>query len=329
MTCKKLSKYYYQEIQGDEDGIVLGSLTKDGDNLEARISLAYGANLCQFSLNKKMIIDYEPKLLKSSDFTGTPILYPTPNRVENGVFEFNGNIYDQVKRGRRIFEHGLVYDEPWKIVQINANKNQASLIAKIDWNKDCALYKAFPFIHDLTIVYELDCEGITITYKIHNKDSESIPFGFGLHPYFQKLSGDADTKIRVPVTHIMEATEELLPTGNLVPIQETELCLNEINPIGEYDLDHVFLRSVKDGPAIIQYLQQGFMVEITSTDDFSYFVIYSPKDEPYFCIEEQTCSTNAHNLYNQGFKEISGIKFVTCGEVRKGKVRYSISPLIH
>jgi aldose 1-epimerase len=51
-------------------------------------------------------------------------------------------------------------------------------------------------------------------------------------------------------------------------------------------------------------------------------VIYTPPGEPFFCLENQTCSTDAHNLYDKGFREESGLRFAGAGAVAAGTVRY-------
>ncbi|MCJ7772693.1 MAG: hypothetical protein MUP22_06120, partial [Desulfobacterales bacterium] len=141
-----------------------------------------------------------------------------------------------------------------------------------------------------------------------------------------KLSGEEGTVIALPVGHVMETTEALLPTGKILPVPGTAFDLNRPTSIGKLDLDHVFLRAAGDTPAAIHYTEQGFGVNIHATDDFSHFVVYSPSSTPYFCIESQTCSTNAHNLYHRGLYEISGLAMVAPGGHKTGRVRYSISP---
>ena len=61
--------------------------------------MRYGANLCRYTFKGFNIIDYDPIILKNHDFTGTPVLYRTPNRVKDGVFIFHGKSYDQVTGG--------------------------------------------------------------------------------------------------------------------------------------------------------------------------------------------------------------------------------------
>ena len=321
---KNMSEYYCEKLDNDEGQVLLGFRSDDGCTQEARISMRYGANLCRYSYRGFNIIDYDPVLLKAGDFTGTPVLYPTPNRVENGVFVFNGKEYDQVKRGRRVVEHGLVFDEEWELMDVRATEKRAFLSACITWTKDSPLFDAFPFCHSLRLHFCLLDGVIDIHYDIHNLGTKEIPYGFGLHPYFQKLSGEEKTTVLLPVDYVMEATEALLPTGKITPITEMAYDLRQPTSIGKLDLDHVFLRKAGDAPALIHYAEQGFGLKIQATNDFSHFVVYSPRNMPYFCVESQTCSTNAHNLYTRGLKDISGLALVPAGAHATGNVKYSI-----
>ena len=319
-----MSQYYFQKRNNDEDTVILGYRANDGSLQEARISLRYGANLCRYTYKGWNIIDYEPSLMKASDFTGTPVLYPTPNRVENGAFAFEGKMYQQIKRGKRIFEHGLVYDEPWELLDVVATDKNAMLSARILWDVDSPLFEAFPFKHSLTLTFCLLDGSIEISFHIENNGSEPLPFGFGLHPYFQKLSGEDGTLIMLPVSRVMEAGETLLPTGKTMSVIGTKLDLNQVIAIGALDLDHVFMREVNETPAFIFYKEQNIEVSIHATDAFSYYVVYSPPGMPYFCIENQTCSTNAHNLFDAGLRDISGLKVIAPGEYAAGSVQYKI-----
>ncbi len=58
--------------------------------MEARVVPAFGSNLCRFSVGGWNVIDFSLPLLLAHDYTGTPVLYPTPNRVRNGFFTWRG-----------------------------------------------------------------------------------------------------------------------------------------------------------------------------------------------------------------------------------------------
>jgi aldose 1-epimerase len=53
-------------------------------------------------------------------------------------------------------------------------------------------------------------------------------------------------------------------------------------------------------------------------------VLYTPRGERYFCLENQTCSTDAHNLFDRGFEGESGLKSVAPDGVHDGSVSYTV-----
>lgn len=321
--------YWRKEIdrQNNLEFVILGFQDgANGDrNLEAWIAPSHGSNLCRLSAAGKNIIDFEPELLAKSDFTGTPVLYPTPNRVRNGVFRYQGKAYAQVKRGVTIYEHGLVHNEPWQSQQPEVKAASVDLKTWIDFDKTSAVFEAFPFTHRLALEFCLTETGMKVTYTIENKDDQAIPFGFGLHPYFMKLSGDESTCVELPANYVMDYTSDCLPTGRLIKVAGTIYDLRQKIKIGALDLDHVFTGRVDGRCAQIYYATLGMRVKLVTTHDFSHLVLYSPRGAAYFCLENQTCSTDAHNLADRDFKTESGLKFVMPGKIQTGSVTYQIT----
>jgi aldose 1-epimerase len=87
----------------------------------------------------------------------------------------------------------------------------------------------------------------------------------------------------------------------------------------------VFTRIPAGKYARVSYPGYGLDVQLVTTDDFSHIVLYSPRGTDFFCLENQTCSTDAHNLYDRGFREESGLKFVLPGRFHSGSVTYLIT----
>ena len=321
--------YWRKEIdrQNNLEFVILGYQDgANGDrNLEAWIAPSHGSNLCRLSAGGKHIIDFEPELLAKPDFTGTPVLYPTPNRVRNGVFLYQGKAYPQVKRGVTVYEHGLVHNEPWQWQQPAVMPDSISLKTWIDFERTSAVFEAFPFKHRLGLEFCLSAAGLKVTYSIENQDEQAIPFGFGLHPYFMKLSGDEDTFVELPANYVMDYTSDCLPTGRLIKVAGTIYDLRHRIKIGALDLDHVFTGSVDGRFARISYATLGLQLKLVTTGDFSHLVLYSPRGAPYFCLENQTCSTDAHNLWDRNFKPEASLKFVPPGKTHTGSVTYQIT----
>jgi aldose 1-epimerase len=328
-TYMAVNSNFYCTTQRDPlnnlDFIILGCRQAvGGGELQAWILPSHGSNLCRLSLDGRKIIDFDPSLL-ASDFTGTPVLYPTPNRVRNGVFRYQGRSYPQHLRGAAIHEHGLVHSEVWKYAEPAVQQDSTILRTWIDFDEASDGFQAFPFLHRLSLEFCLSETGVKVTYGIENKSDQVLPFGFGLHPYFMKLGGDLETYVQLPARSVMDYTSDLLPTGRLVPVEGTIYDLRQRIAIGELDLDHVFTNIETGKFAQVFYPGMGLGVNLVTTEDFSHMVLYSPRGAPFFCLENQTCSTDAHNLYDRGFAAESGLKFVQPGKVHSGSVSYLIT----
>jgi aldose 1-epimerase len=292
--------------------------------MEAWIVPACGANLCRFSVGGRNVIDFDRALLLAHDFTGTPVLYPTPNRVRSGVFRWDGNDYRQCRGGKPVLEHGLAHTEEWAASEPTANGDGARLETWLDFTEGSERHQSFPFPHRLGLSFLLTARGIAITFSITNRGTRTLPFGFGLHPYFTKLGGDEGTLVSLPANAVMEASPDLLPTGRLTDVGGTPFDLRAPVAVGTLDLDHVFTRLRRGAPARIQHRAAGFSIDLEATRDFTHLVLYTPRAEKYFCLENQTCSTDAHNLADRGFAGESGLKTVKPDAVHAGTVAYAV-----
>lgn len=293
--------------------------------MEARIVPAFGSNLCRFLVDGKPVIDFDRRLLLAHDYTGTPVLYPTPNRVRNGVFTWRGKEYPQVKRGAPVVEHGLVHAERWAHGEPAADGQCARLVTWIDFEEGSPLWEAFPFPHRLELEFSLAARGLAVRYTIHNRGGEEIPYGFGLHPYFTKLSGDDGTFLSVPAASVMETTPDLLPTGRLIDVAGSPFDLRRPRSLGSLDLDHVFTRLEPGHVPVIEHRGLGLAVRLESSAGFGHVVVYSPKGEQYFCVENQTCSTDAHNLFARGLASESGLQTAPAEGQASGTVTYIVA----
>ena len=62
---------------------------------------------------------------------------------------------------------------------------------------------------------------------------------------------------------------------------------------------------------------------LESDEAFTHLVVYTP-NQPFFCVENQTCSTDAHNLASAGKKREAHLQICPPGQVRKGWVRFMV-----
>lgn len=287
-----------------------------------------GSNMFKFTYGEHDIIYTEPELLRDCGFTGNFVLFPTPNRVKDSTYTWQGKTITQKKNGELRPLHGLVYDEKWQYEEPKLVEDGISITTSLTISIDSPLYESYPFLCTLKLCYILRSGGVTVTYSVTNDGEEEMPFGFALHPYFSRLTGNDNTYISVPAKSWMESPEDtLLPTGKLIDVSGKPYNINTPRPIGELSLDHVYTELTPGHFATIDYRSLGFRVELQTSEEFSHTVVYTGHPNAV-CIENQTCSTDAINLMNSNAYKASHVLMLRPHKIHSGYIYYKISKKI-
>jgi aldose 1-epimerase len=303
-------------------------------NINVGIAPELGSNLFRFRVGEHDIIFCEDDLLKRMDFTGDFVLWPLPNRVRDKRYTYNGQTYSlaDVKRpqGNAVLIHGLVFDRPWQYEQPVVGPESASVTTYVDITPEDPFYAAYPFASRLSLTYQITHKGLVITYRVENRGEKTLPYGFALHPYFTLLSDRDDTYVSLPANTVMEADDELLPTGRVLDVTGIMYGMFDLRqpvPVGNLKLDHVYTDVSPRTAAVIDYRQQSMQLQISATDDFTHIVIFTLAATPSVCIEHQTCSTDAVNLHNQGptLRKTAHLLELKPGEVGSGSISYTVN----
>lgn len=319
-----MSFYYDRETIEGEKSYLLG-YEKENDNehnILIKVSPTLGNNLYCFRVDEFEVIHYDSYFSLTSYYTGNPILYPFPNRLRNCFYKFDGNNYWQQKNGIPVFLHSLVYDESWEYNEPIINEDYVRLETWINVTKKHPIYEGFPWEHKLTIIFEVNKKGFDIKYKVENLSNKTLPFGISYHTFFKKLCGNENSFIRVPAKHMMELSEELLPTGKLLKVDGKDFDLRNPTPPSHLDLDNCFTSMIKDERVYIDYPNIGLRIYMDATDDFTHMQVFTPKNKPFFCVERQTCSTDAVNLDYKGYKKEAHLLRVNPKEEKEGIVNF-------
>ncbi len=295
--------------------------------ITVKIAPEKGSNMFSYMYGPHELIYSDPEILNVAGYTGTYVLFPTPNRVKDFTYSWNGVSHTLKKNGKPVStHHQLVYDQPFIFTHPVVAKESVSCSTSITINTDSHLFDGFPFPCTLTLTYTLNARGVTVEYSVKNIGNTDLPFGFGLHPHFTRLSGNDNTYITIPAKSWMESPEEtLLPTGNLIDVSGKPYNVNTPQPIAELSLDHVYTDIPKDSYACIDYRNLGFNVSLIASEDFTHTVVYTG-NELAVCMENQTCSTDAHNLFAKGFVKESHLITVAPGLIHSGSISYDIVP---
>lgn len=296
-------------------------------NITAKITPEGGSTL--FSLQVGGIEFLEsPDSLKNifNGGCGMPIMYPTPNRVKDQRYIFNGKWYTMTVPGeegkRRL--HGIVRDDTaWQFEQPSLVDDGVRVRTWYAIDKDNPRFQAFPFTSTLLVEFKVTESTLVISYRVLNRGGIQMAYGFGLHPFWKTLGGRENIRIQSDLRWRMEADENLIPTGELIPLASTPYDLRNPRALTEImGFDDVYYGLLPESTLRIYYDALHINLDIKGTQDFSHVVLYTP-DRDYFCLENQTCSTDVFNLYAKGMGQRAGLRTLNPGKLARGSLEYS------
>lgn len=303
-------------------------MQNDGHTLELQVLPELGFKSCGLRLDGTAL---QPGLPEWSDWIlghpafGSCVLFPTPNRVREGTFVFQGRQVTMRKNGQLRSQHGLALDSTWQVLQAGADENGAAIMAQLEIRPGDDNYAAFPYACRLLAEYRLTGTGMRFSYRAENSGETDMPFGIGLHPWFLTPVQGNPAGIRLPARYCYETTDDLLPTGRLLDVRKDDrLDLNGLRPVSGLDLDTVY--RVDEYPLQIRFSESDVL--ISASREFGNAVVFTPRglqknEQGVFCVESQSCATDAINLYAQGNPH-SGLIVIPPGGTQQGEIVYRI-----
>jgi aldose 1-epimerase len=288
--------------------------------------LTSGFNLYAWTYRGQEMLMQPADILAPGAKYGIPILFPTPNRTRDAMYVWRGKSYPHRKHGQDVHRHGLVMNEPWS-VRCWTEEDAAYAEGTIAITPESPLYEGFPFPCRLTVTYALREDGLRLDVRVDNLGEDDLPFGFAIHPYFSKRGNPAKVFITAPLTRIYENDKDLLPSGRILDVAGTELDISDgLHSVESLNLDHVYCGMTEDLCAQIVY-PGSVRLTLRGDDAFRRLIVFTPKDRPGFCIEHQTCSTDALNLHARGLLTEAGVLVLPAGQQWRGRVSLTTQSL--
>ncbi|MHA1266668.1 MAG: aldose 1-epimerase [Candidatus Helarchaeota archaeon] len=301
-------KIFKAEIKDTADLKVV-RLKNHQTNTFCKIIPELGNNLVSLTIQNKQSLEmlYIPSEInklrnQKQPFYGNPILFPFPGRIPEGHFTFQGRTFQlpiNFNDGTAI--HGFVYDKKWEIAEISDPSEEEAYL-KAYYQSDSEIERFYPFPFKIELTYILRDTELEIDCVISNRGEEVLPFGYGIHPYFQLLGKRSDWVLYFPATEMYELVN-LLPTGKTIPLP-SNFDFREGKSLEGVYLDNLFgnLRTGKEGTVTCSLVNSSLRIQLTITSDknFKYYVLYAPQNQSFICIEPYTCIPNAFNLTQKG-----------------------------
>jgi len=234
-----------------------------------------------------------------SDFSRGQVLLPFPNRIDGGLYEFDGERHQLplTEPERNTAIHGLTRWLNWTPLQ--QSNSSVTLGHRLHPQE------GYPFTLDLSLEYALSNTGLTVTTTAANVGTEPLPFGAGYHPYFTVGTPLVDTaRLRIPAASYLETDDRLIPTGRS-SVEGTQFNFREEREVGSVELDTCYTDVIpnEDGYTYVTLTNPESRFTVTVWMDGKHGFIQAYSSDTVFeadrrrsiAIEPMTCAPNAFN----------------------------------
>lgn len=262
---------------------------------------------------------------------GNPILFPYPNRIAGGKFEWGGREF-HLTNERVLFDesgnaiHGLCLDRSWRIM----DQSESSVTGVFRLSVDAPeRLMCWPADAEIQIRYEVKGTSLLSQIRAFNPDTKPLPWGFGTHAYFNlplvTTSRKDACSISIPSETLL-VLENCLPTGKRAPA-DSEKSLRKGRRLEGLKADDVYSALIPDGDAIVcrvDDVDARVRFEQKCSTDFREIVVFTPWWSSTVCMEPYTCMTNAINLPQAGLD--AGLRILQPGQQWAGFIDLHVFP---
>jgi len=198
-------------------------------------------------------------------------MVPYCNRIRDGRFRFGTHTVELPLNfaPERHSLHGTGWQSPWQIIKHDSD----FLLLGYDTSGG-----DWPWAYAARLSYKILVTGLIIELSLTNRSREDMPFGLGLHPYFNRT---ADTHITAKTEGVWLSDEANMPTQHKP---------NQV-PLFSY-LDHC--HTGFSGPLEIWGKDRPSVI-MTASENCPCLHVYAPEGQAYFCAEPTTHAPDSFN----------------------------------
>ncbi len=201
--------------------------------------------------------------------------------------------------------HGDGWQHPWAVVAETATS------ATLSFEHE---QPDSPYAYRASNRFALSPDALTVELAVTNTANEALPFGLGLHPYFDRT---AAARLTAPVEAVWLNDAQMVPTTREpVPAEWQFAAGRTVAPL---TLDHCF--AGLSGAARIDWPERRTALTIEADAIFGHLIVFVPPGEDFFCVEPVTNCNNAFNLAAAGRTD-TGTVVLAPGETLAGNITF-------
>jgi galactose mutarotase-like enzyme len=221
---------------------------------------------------------------------GVPLLHPWANRLAGPgylaagtevAFDPESELFKRDPHGLPI--HGVLPSLlRWDVL----DREEASLVAGLEWGRSHPAFELFPFPHRLRYEARLGPRTLEIAVALEPAEDVPVPVSFGFHPYLRIPGGErATAEMYLPVRRALLHDASMIPTGESSP---TDPGLRRLGS-SEWDDGFADLTS----PPRFVLSSDGSEVALTFMRGYHFAQVFAPPGSDFVCFEPMTAPTNA------------------------------------
>jgi aldose 1-epimerase len=248
---------------------------------------------------------------KKSSACSSFTLAPFSNRIKDAKFKFRGREFQlRPTTPDGGTQHGDVRNRPWRVEQTGN-----SLGCFFD-SRDFADIN-FPFAFTMRVTYSLEGSDFLTTLELENVGPETMPAGFGIHPYFvHSLLGSGDAVLQFAAKQFHETDAGFIPNAPAVNVTP-ELDFSKPRGLAQTQLNHCF--TAWDGRARLSWPGSKVHVELEAGEVFSHLIAFTSPDRTV-ALEPVTHVTDGFNLLERGQGQ-TGVAQLEHRQCLRGQIR--------
>lgn len=237
-------------------------------------------------------------------------MVPYANRIAGNRFHFGGRDYRFRANNppERFNVHGTGWHRPWQVKSVGPE--WARLTLAVEAGEDPYRYHAWQ-------EFAVDAGGVTVGIGVRNEGAETMPFGFGLHPWFP----------RDPGLRLAFRAARFYPEGpdhvalDPVPLPAT-LDFATPRALPDHWLNNDF--GGWDGRAEMWFPATGRRISLTADPVFRHLMVYADPARPFFCVEPQSNAAGAFGRAGGFVDPAEGVTILEPGQEAGGRVRFDL-----
>jgi aldose 1-epimerase len=281
----------------------------DGKN---RLELVPGHGACVLDLvfDGISILDgyKSPQELDSNRWSKNVVLFPFPNRLKDGQYQWQGKTYQFPinDAGTNNALHGFGAKKPMRVNQLDLSSEGAVIGCEYQDKGD---HPAYPFPFTFDIQFSIDQRNqLTVLMAFQNDSEQAIPVGFGWHPYFNLSEKVEQVEVQFPPCEMVGIDQRMLPNGKRYEYDQ----FAELKKLGATTLDNCFaLKDDRVEASVYLQGEKGSMRYWQETGDrkYNFLQVFTPPYRTAIALEPMTCNVDAFNN-GEGLIQLEGLDSV-------------------